>query len=248
MKRVLILGGTGDAARLAARAAVLTGIEVITSMAGRVRQPTTTAGRMRIGGFGGAAGLIDYLRDQRIDLLIDATHPFAAQISQHAASAAQTCGLPHLMLVRPPWEAEAGDHWMAVDSIATAAAVLPGVAQRVFLTIGRQELAAFAALQDLWFLMRMIDPPLPETPMPPGLLVLERGPFTLEDERQLLTTHAIEAIVSKNSGGDATYAKLIAARERGLPVVMIQRPPMPAGKQVADVEQALAWVENHRLG
>lgn len=248
MKRVLILGGTGDAARLAARAAVLTGVEVITSMAGRVRQPTTTAGRMRIGGFGGAAGLIDYLRDQRIDLLIDATHPFAAQISQHAASAAQTCGLPHLMLVRPPWEAEAGDHWMAVDSIATAAAVLPGVAQRVFLTIGRQELAAFAALQDLWFLMRMIDPPLPETPMPPGLLVLERGPFTLEDERQLLTTHAIEAIVSKNSGGDATYAKLIAARERGLPVVMIQRPPMPAGKQVADVEQALAWVENHRLG
>jgi precorrin-6A/cobalt-precorrin-6A reductase len=248
MKRVLILGGTGDAARLAARAAVLTGIEVITSMAGRVRQPTTTAGRMRIGGFGGAAGLIDYLRDQRIDLLIDATHPFAAQISQHAASAAQTCGLPHLMLVRPPWEAEAGDHWMAVDSIATAAAVLPGVAQRVFLTIGRQELAAFAALQDLWFLMRMIDPPLPETPMPPGLLVLERGPFTLEDERQLLTTHAIEAIVSKNSGGDATYAKMIAARERGLPVVMIQRPPMPAGKQVADVEQALAWVENHRLG
>lgn len=248
MKRVLILGGTGDAARLAARAAVLTGIEVITSMAGRVRQPTTTAGRMRIGGFGGAAGLIDYMRDQRIDLLIDATHPFAAQISQHAASAAQACGLPHLMLVRPPWEAEAGDRWMAVESIATAVAVLPGVAQRVFLTIGRQELAAFAALQDHWFLMRMIDPPLPGTPMPPGLLVLERGPFTLEDERQLLTTHAIEAIVSKNSGGDATYAKLIAARERGLPVVMIQRPPMPAGEQVADVEQALAWVENHRLG
>jgi len=203
---------------------------------------------MRIGGFGGATGLIDYLRDQRIDLLIDATHPFATQISHHAARAAQTCGLPHLLLVRPPWEAEAGDHWIAVESIATAVAVLPSVAQRVFLTIGRQELAAFAALQDLWFLMRMIDPPLPETPMPPGLLVLERGPFTLEDERQLLTTHAIEALVSKNSGGDATYAKLIAARELGLPVVMIQRPPMPAGEQVADVEQALAWVENHRFG
>ena len=248
MKRVLILGGTGDAARLAARAAVLTGVEVISSMAGRVRQPTTTAGRMRIGGFGGATGLIDYLRDQRIDLLIDATHPFATQISHHAARAAQTCGLPHLLLVRPPWEAEAGDHWIAVESIATAVVVLPGVAQRVFLTIGRQELAAFAALQDLWFLMRMIDPPLPETPMPPGLLVLERGPFTLEDERRLLTTHAIEAIVSKNSGGDATYAKLIAARELGLPVVMIQRPPMPAGEQVADVEQALSWVENHLLG
>lgn len=248
MKRVLILGGTGDAARLAARAAVLTGVEVITSMAGRVRQPTTTAGRMRIGGFGGVAGLIDYVRDQHIDLLIDATHPFATQISHHAATAAQACGLPHLMLVRPPWEAEAGDRWIAVESIATAVAVLPKIARRVFLTIGRQELAAFAALQNLWFLMRMIDPPLPETPVPPGLLILERGPFTLDDERQLLTTHAIEAIVSKNSGGDPTYAKLIAARELGLPVVMMQRPPMPTGEQVADVEQALVWVENKLLG
>ena len=248
MKRVLILGGTGDAARLAARAAVLTGVEVITSMAGRVRQPATPAGRMRIGGFGGAAGLIDYVRDQHIDLLIDATHPFATHISHHAVTAAQACGLPHLMLVRPPWEAEAGDRWIAVESMAAAVAVLPRVARRVFLTIGRQELAAFAALQNLWFLMRMIDPPLPETPVPPGLLLLERGPFTLDDERQLLTTHAIEAIVSKNSGGDATYAKLIAARELGLPVVMIQRPPMPAGEQVADVEQTLVWVENHLLG
>jgi precorrin-6A/cobalt-precorrin-6A reductase len=248
MKRVLILGGTGDAARLAARAAVLTGVEVITSMAGRVRQPATPAGRMRIGGFGGARGLIDYVRDQHIDLLIDATHPFATHISHHAAIAAQACGLPHLMLVRPPWESGAGDRWIAVESIATAVAVLPRVARRVFLTIGRQELAAFAALQNLWFLMRMIDPPLPETPVPPGLLLLERGPFTLDDERQLLTTHAIEAIISKNSGGDATYAKLIAARELGLPVVMIQRPPMPAGEQVANVEQALVWVENHLLG
>ena len=245
MKRVLILGGTGDAAQLAAQAVALPGIEVITSMAGRVRQPVAPAGRMRIGGFGGAAGLIEYVREQHIDLLIDATHPFATQMSHHAATAAQACGLLHLMLVRPPWEPVSGDRWLAVESIAAAVATLPGIARRVFLTIGRQELAAFAPLQGLWFLMRMIDPPVPDTPVPPGTLVLERGPFTLEDERQLLQTYAIEAMVSKNSGGDATYAKIIAARELGLPVVMMQRPPMPAGEQVADVEHAVAWLKQH---
>jgi precorrin-6A/cobalt-precorrin-6A reductase len=245
MKRVLILGGTGDAVQLAARAAALPGVEVITSLAGRVRQPVAPAGRMRIGGFGGAMGLIDYVREQHIDLLIDATHPFATHMSHHAATAAQACGLPHLMLVRPPWEPVAGDRWLAVESIAAAVTVLPGVARRVFLTVGRQELAAFAPLQELWFLMRMIDPPRPDTPVPPGTLILERGPFTLEEERRLLQTYAIEAVVSKNSGGDATYAKLIAARELRLPVVMIQRAPVPAGEQVADVEHAVAWLEQH---
>jgi precorrin-6A/cobalt-precorrin-6A reductase len=245
MKRVLILGGTWDAAQLAAQVVALPGVEVVTSMAGRVRQPVAPAGRMRIGGFGGAAGLIDYVREQHIDLLVDVTHPFATQMSHHAATAAQACGLPHLMLVRPPWEPMTGDRWLAAESIAAAVAVLPGVARRVFLTIGRQELAAFAPLQDLWFLMRMIDPPVPDTPVPPGILILERGPFTLEDERLLLQAYAIEAIVSKNSGGNTTYAKIIAARELGLPVVMIQRPPMPAGEQVADVEHALAWLKQH---
>jgi precorrin-6A/cobalt-precorrin-6A reductase len=245
MKRVLILGGTGEAAQLAAQAVALPGIEVITSMAGRVRQPVAPAGRMRMGGFGGAEGLINYVREQHIELLIDATHPFASQMSHHAAVAAQACGLPHLMLVRPPWEPMTGDRWRAVESITAAVTVLPGMARRVFLTIGRQELAAFAPLRNLWFLMRMIDPPVPGTPVPPGTLVLERGPFTLEDERQLLQTHAIEAMVSKNSGGDATYAKIVAARELGLLVVMIQRPPMPAGEQVADVERAMAWLKQH---
>jgi precorrin-6A/cobalt-precorrin-6A reductase len=149
------------------------------------------------------------------------------------------------MLVRPPWEPVSGDRWLAVDSIAAAVTALPGIARRVLLTIGRQELAAFAPLQNLWFLMRMIDPPLPDTPVPPGTLILERGPFALEDERQLLQTYAIEAMVSKNSGGDATYAKIIAARELGLPVVMMQRPPMPAGEQVANVEHAVAWLKRH---
>jgi precorrin-6A/cobalt-precorrin-6A reductase len=245
MKRVLILGGTGEAAQLAAQAVALPGVEVITSMAGRVRHPVAPAGRMRIGGFGGAAGLMDYVREQHIELLIDATHPFATQMSHHAATAAQACGLPHLMLVRPPWEPVSGDRWLAVESLAAAVATLPGIARRVFLTIGRQELAAFAPLQGLWFLMRMIDPPVPDTPVPPGTLILERGPFTLEDERQLLQTYAIEAMVSKNSGGDATYAKIIAARELGLAVVMIQRPPMPVGEQVTDVEHAMAWLQQH---
>jgi precorrin-6A/cobalt-precorrin-6A reductase len=219
MKRVLILGGTGEAAKLAARATELPGLEVITSLAGRTQRPVTPSGRVRIGGFGGDAGLIDYLRAQHIDLLIDATHPFAAHISFNAATAARACGLPHLLLLRPAWEA-----------------------QRVFLTIGRQDLAAFAPLTDLWFLMRMIDPPTPDTPVPPGTLVLERGPFTLEDERELLQIHAIEAIVSKNSGGDAMYAKMIAARELALPVVMVQRPAIPAGEQATGVEEALAWL------
>jgi precorrin-6A/cobalt-precorrin-6A reductase len=245
MKRVLILGGIGEAAQLAAQAVALPGLEVITSMAGRVRHPVAPAGSMRIGGFGGAAGLIDYVRQQHIELLIDATHPFAAQISHQAASAAQACGLPRLMLVRPPWEPMSGDHWLAVESIAAAVRALPGIARRVFLSIGRQELAAFAPLQELWFLMRMIDPPGPDTPVPPGTLVLERGPFTPEGERQLLHTYAIEAVVSKNSGGNATYAKIIAARQLGLAVVMIQRPPIPAGEQVADVEQAMAWLKQH---
>ena len=245
MKRLLILGGTGEAAKLAAQAALLPGVEVITSLAGRTHRPVTPSGRVRIGGFGGDAGLIDYMREQHVDLLIDATHPFAAHISFNAATAAQVCGLPHLLLVRPPWEPMEGDRWIAVESIAAAVSILPSVAQRVFLTTGRQDLAAFAPLKDLWFLMRMIDPPTPDTPVPPGTLVLERGPFTLEDERELLQTYAIEAIVSKNSGGDATYAKIRAARELVLPVIMVQRPPTPAGARVASVEEALGWLAQY---
>ena len=248
MKRVLLLGGTGEAAQLVVQASALPGIEVITSLAGRLRQPVTPAGRVRMGGFGGTEGLIHYIREQQIDLLLDATHPFAAQMSHHAATAARACGVPHLMLVRPAWEPVAGDRWLSVESPAAAVEMLPEVAQRVFLTIGRQELAAFASLLHLWFLMRMIDPPLPGTPVPPGTLVLARGPFALDDERQLLQTYAIEAIVSKNSGGEATYAKIIAARELGLPVVMIQRRPVPGGEQVADVPQAMAWLVRHVEG
>ncbi|MEG4577279.1 cobalt-precorrin-6A reductase [Microcoleus sp. N3A4] len=249
-KRLLILGGTGDAAELAARASQIAEIEVVSSLAGRTQQPfTPKTGTVRIGGFGGAAGLAEFLlvsaalgEDRPIDLLIDATHPFAAQISANAAVAAAECNVPYLMLVRPAWERVEGDRWIEVASHSEAARALLGQSQRVFLTIGRQELAAFAGLDAIWFLMRAIDPPALNTPVPNGKLLLARGPFTLEDERQLLLEYQIDTIVSKNSGGGATYAKIAAARELGISVVMVQRPQIPDVEQVDNVERAIAWL------
>lgn len=243
-KRLLILGGTSDATKLAARASVISRLEVISSLAGRTRQPHALTGNVRIGGFGGAAGLAAYLRDREINFLIDATHPYAAQISFNAAEAAKECNLPFLMLVRPPWQKQEGDRWIEVESNEAAAKVLSKQAKRVFLTIGRQELAAYADLNDIWFLMRTIDPPTSGALVPNGKLLLDRGPFTLENERKLLIEYQIDAIASKNSGGDATYAKIVAARELGIPVVMVQRKPQPAVEQVVDVESAIEWLLN----
>jgi precorrin-6A/cobalt-precorrin-6A reductase len=242
MKRILILGGTSEAAELAAKASSIGGVEIITSLAGRTRNPSTPLGELRIGGFGGEAGLTAYLRNAEIDVLIDATHPFAAQISFNAAGAAVECGLPHLMLIRPAWQKELGDRWLEVDTIETAADALQNQAKRVFLTIGRQELAAFASLDDIWFLMRMIDPPEASALVPKGLLLYNRGPFSLIEERDLLKEYRIETLVSKNSGGEATYAKILAARELGIKVVMVKRPPIPLGEQVWDVDSAIAWL------
>jgi precorrin-6A/cobalt-precorrin-6A reductase len=245
MIRVLILGGTGDASELAAKISLLPGVEVITSLAGRTRQPSVSTGSVRIGGFGGQAGLVQYVQAQKIDFLIDATHPFAAQISWNAAAAATEAGIPHLRLIRPAWQPMSGvnsDYWIEVDTLEAAAAAIPNTAKRVFLTTGRQQLAPFVPLTHLWFLIRSIDPPTPETPMPNGLLLLDRGPFTLEQERHLLIEHQIALIVSKNSGGEATYAKILAARELRLPVVMVRRPAMPVGMQVSSVEAAIAWL------
>ena len=245
-KRLLILGGTGDAVELAARASQIASVEVISSLAGRTQQPLTPkTGTVRVGGFGGAAGLAEFLRRSPIDLLIDATHPFAAQISANAAVAAAECRVPHLLLVRPAWEAVEGDRWIEVAAHSEAARALSGHSRRVFLTIGRQELAEFAGLDDVWFLMRAIDPPAPNTPIPQGKLLLARGPFSLESERQLLLEYQIDTIVSKNSGGAATYAKIIAARELGIPVVMVQRPLIPNVERVADVEGAISWLIQH---
>jgi precorrin-6A/cobalt-precorrin-6A reductase len=242
MKRLLILGGTGDAVQLAARAIDLPGLEVVTTLAGRTNNPQAVLGTVRIGGFGGEAGLVAYLQTEKIDFIIDATHPFAAQISWHVAGAATKVGIPRLLLVRPAWVRSIEDTWIEVERIEAAVQAIPASAERIFVTIGRQQLAPFAVLTDKWCLMRSIDPPDPSIPLPPGKLLLDRGPFSLEGERQLLREYQIQAIVSKNSGGDATYAKIIAARELGLPVVMVQRPIVPEGERVADVAGAVEWL------
>lgn len=242
MMRVLILGGTGDARELAARIANMTGVEAIASLAGATREPVTPVGNVRVGGFGGVAGLVNYLREMQIDVLIDATHPFANQISHHAAQAAEEVGIPRLLLNRPQWEKVPGDHWIEVESNTDAADALENHAKRVFLTIGRQEISTFAHLQDIWFLMRMIDPPKADSQIPPGVILYNKGPFNLENEREILTQYSIDTIVSKNSGGDSTYPKIIAARELGIKVVMVKRPPIPAGEQVTDVESAMMWL------
>ncbi|MBK1987125.1 cobalt-precorrin-6A reductase [Sphaerospermopsis aphanizomenoides BCCUSP55] len=247
MLRVLILGGTGDAAELTARISNITGIEAIASLAGRTREPVLPAGPVRVGGFGGVTGLVEYLQHQQIDVLIDATHPFAHHISWNAAAAATEAGIPRLLVNRPPWEKLPGDDWIEVENITDAAAALESQAlenqtKRIFLTIGRQEISAFTHLQAMWFLMRMIDPLSAHVITPPGLVLCDRGPFHLENEREILTHHQIDTIVSKNSGGNATYPKIIAAREMGIQVVMVNRPPIPPGEQVPDVESAVKWL------
>jgi precorrin-6A/cobalt-precorrin-6A reductase len=242
MLRVLILGGIGDAVELAVKIANIPGIEVITSLAGRTREPANLPGNVRSGGFGGVPGLTNYLREMQIDLLIDATHPFANQISENAAAATQEVGIPRLMVIRPPWEKLEDDDWLEVEDNLAAATTLANRAKRVFLTIGRQEIGTFAHLQEIWFLMRMIDPPNTDVIIPPGLILCDRGPFNLENEQEILLKYNIDTIVSKNSGGNATYPKIIAARKLGIKVVMVNRPPVPPGKQVADVDSACKWL------
>ncbi|NCJ05569.1 cobalt-precorrin-6A reductase [Synechococcales cyanobacterium C] len=241
--RILILGGTTEATALVRQLHSLSTVEVITSLAGRTQTPRALPGIVRVGGFGGVDGLVAYLCDRAIDILIDATHPFAAQISHHASTAATQVGIPHLILCRPPWPKQAQDHWIEVASHPEAAHRLVALGQRIFLTIGRQELAAFASVQQCWFLMRMIDFPSAEVQLPPGKVLLQRGPFTLAQECELLKTYAIQALVSKNSGGEATYAKIQAARELGLPVVMVQRPTLPTEAQVSHPTQAIQWIQ-----
>lgn len=242
MVKILILGGTQEASELAKKAASLTNIQVKLSLAGRTSQ-AVASNNLRVGGFGGVAGLIKYLKSEKIDLLIDATHPFAAKISQNAAIAAENLQLPFLMLIRPKWESVVGDKWIEVENIPAAVEILPSLAERVFLTIGRQEVTAFSQVENIWFLMRTIEKPSSDIVLPKGLLLLERGPFDKDSEKQLLKKHNIDTIVSKNSGGNATYAKIIAAQELGIKVVMVKRPILPQGDRVEDVETALLWVK-----
>ena len=241
--KVLILGGTAEAAALARALAEDARVAATTSLAGRTRAPGELPGAVRRGGFGGAQALADYLRQEGIDLLVDATHPFAARIGRNAAQACAAAGVPRLVLTRPPWTAREGDRWIPVPDAEAAAAALSGLGRRVFLTIGRQELAAFTGLTDIWFLVRLVEPPEQPIPLDDFHLVLGRGPFSLAQETALLRAQGIEAVVSKNSGGPSTYAKIEAARALGLPVVMVARPAPPAGETVESVAAALAWIE-----
>lgn len=239
MTRLLILGGTADAARLARAVAGAPGLEVISSLAGRTDTAPDLPGRVRVGGFGGADGLAAFLRAEAIDRVIDATHPFAARISAHAAEACAALGLPRLMLVRPPWPRVEGDRWVEVDTMDAAVATLPGLGRRAFLTVGSGEVAPFAAVRDVWFLVRL----LAEQPVPLAdyAVVAGKGPFDAQAEQALMAHHRVDVVVSKASGGSATYGKIAAARARGLPVLMVKRPALPEGEQVDNVDAAAAW-------
>ena len=243
--RLLILGGTTEGRALAEAAQACFGpsLTVISALAGRTRAPLLPAGEVRIGGFGGAQGLAAYLRDEQIGLLVDATHPFATQISAQARDAAAQAGTERLVFVRPPWRPKAGDRWIEVATVEDAAAAIPAGARRVFLTVGVRSLAPFAVRPDLWFLVRLVDEPAEPIPLAQHRLVCARGPFAEADERALLAEHGIDCLVTRASGGDATAAKLAAARALGLLVVMVRRPAPPPGDHAASLEDALAWIE-----
>ncbi|MEZ7002169.1 cobalt-precorrin-6A reductase [Streptomyces sp. AD55] len=240
---VLILGGTTEARRLAAALADRPGVRVTTSLAGRVGTPAPLPGEVRVGGFGGADGLAAWLRDRHVDALVDATHPFAAAITAHASAATAATGVPAVILRRPGWRPGPGDHWHFAGSLADAAALLPVLGRRVFLTTGRLGLAAFAHLDDAHFLVRSVEPPAPPLPRHTETL-LARGPFDVAGETGLLRAHRIDVLVTKDSGGEATAAKLTAARALALPVVVVRRPPPPPGAPVVrDVPAALEYLE-----
>ncbi|SHN24763.1 cobalt-precorrin-6A reductase [Actinacidiphila paucisporea] len=240
-RRVLILGGTAEARALADLLAGEPDLDVTSSLAGRTPDPRLPAGQVRIGGFGGAEGLAAWLREQRVDAVVDATHPFADAISRHAAAAARATGVPLLALRRPGWNAGERDRWHWAGTLTEAARLLPGLGQRPFLTIGRQDLAAFAGLP-LPFLARSVAPPPPPLPARCRIL-LDRGPFTLDAERALLREHRVDVLVTKDSGGPATAPKLTAAREAALPVLIVRRPPPPPGvPAVAAPAAAVDWL------
>lgn len=240
MTRILILGGTADAAKLARALAEMPDLEVVSSLAGRTDAVPDLPGRVRVGGFGGADGLAAYLRAEGIDRVVDATHPFAARISAHAAQACAALGVPRLMLVRPCWRALPGDRWVEVDDMAAAAEALPGLGRRAFLTVGIGEVAAFAPVRGVWFLVRLLAKHV--LPLADCTVVTGKGPFDAQAERNLMAAHAVEVVVSKASGGTATYGKIAAARELGLPVLMVKRPPLPEGERVDSVAAVLDWI------
>jgi precorrin-6A/cobalt-precorrin-6A reductase len=239
--RVLILGGTTEASALARLLAGDTRFDATLSFAGRTAAPRAQPIKTRIGGFGGAKGLVAYLAEHKVEAVIDATHPYADRISANSVAACSNCNVPLASIVRPAWQAEAGDKWQRVGSTEAAAAALGPSPRRVFLSIGRQDLEAFAQAPQHHYLARTVD--RPGGTLPPDLQIVQaRGPFDRAAELALLRDEKIDVIVSKNSGGTATYAKIETARELGLPVIMIERPDKPAAHVVASPEAALEWL------
>jgi precorrin-6A/cobalt-precorrin-6A reductase len=239
---ILVLGGTAEARALAARLHA-DGIAVTSSLAGRVANPRLPAGAVRIGGFGGPEALARWLCEHAVTAVVDATHPFAERISASATSACAEAAVPLLRLQRAGWSERPDDRWHWVDDLDAAAAAIASLGRRVLLTTGRQGLAAFAHT-DAWFLIRCVDPPAPPLPAAHEL-ILDRGPYTLQGELALIDAHAVDLVVTKDSGGAHTEAKLDAARERGLPVIVVRRPPRPDVPAVGTVGEALAWARAH---
>jgi precorrin-6A/cobalt-precorrin-6A reductase len=242
--RILILGGTAGARELAGVLAKRKNLAVTLSLAGRTAEPLEQPVPVRSGGFGGAEGLASYLRAERIDVLIDATHPYAAAISANAADAARMARVRLIALRRAPWRKVQGDVWTEVDTMEHAAEALGKAPRRVFLALGRKELHPFEAAPQHVYLVRSVDPVDPPLAVPHAIYVTARGPFSEEEDRALLERHRIDVIVAKNSGGDATYGKIAAARALHLPVIMLKRPALPQAESVNSVKDALAWLDH----
>jgi precorrin-6A/cobalt-precorrin-6A reductase len=242
--RILILGGTTQARQLAERLAGRTDLAVMVSLAGRTAAPAAQSVSVRIGGFGGTEGLADYIVDQKIDAVIDATHPYAAIISANAATAARRARVPLLALRRSAWVPVAGDRWIEVDDTMGAVRALGNTSRRVFVALGRKEIEPFSDAPQHHYLVRSIDPVVPPLTVPHAVYVTGRAPFDQADEAMMLEQHRIEVIVAKNSGSDATYGKIAAARALGLPVIMLRRPVLPDVEAVENVDGAVAWLDH----
>ena len=240
---LLILGGTTDASKLARLIKDDTRFQAVLSLAGRTRSPKLPEIPYRIGGFGGVDGLVAYIAENRIDAVVDATHPFAAQMTENAAKAAPLAEIPLLRIDRPPWRPVDGDDWTMIADMIAAAQTLGDEPRRVFLTIGQKDLAAFRQAPHHWYLIRSVDPPDDASRPPNCEIISATGPFDLDTERRLLAEYAIDTLVTKNSGGTAVSAKLEAARERKIPVIMVERPQAPKIDAVPDADGAMSWLK-----
>ncbi|AHD00023.1 cobalt-precorrin-6A reductase [Leisingera methylohalidivorans] len=243
MTRILLLGGTTEASALAKTLAE-TGADAVFSYAGRTAKPVSQPLPTRVGGFGGAEGLAAYLQAEGITHVVDATHPFAARMSRNAVHACELAEVPVCALERPAWQAGEGDQWVHVESIEEAAEALPGAAARVFLAIGKQSLAQFAAKPQHHYLLRLVDEPEADLPLPHTTVEIARGPFDAAGDTALMQRHGITHVVAKNAGGTGAAAKLTAARSLGLPVIMIGRPQVPARPVKGSVAAVMAWLSH----